>query len=252
MFSFLMTGVAGLLWIPFIVWGVYVLRLQYKFHEELHTSTKRITAAAVFLFIMFELRTAQVTMQNSPGLFILTVLALLASTTALYGHMFVSMASQMMVDMIHPNQDVAIEQPDYASAEALEEVGDLEGALSEYLVMARIFPRETECILKVAEAYLKLDRVDEAVKYFERALEKSGHDESAYRVTNRLSGIYQRIQDKPDEAKEVLHKFIDRFPKSSYVESAQRKLRMMEPAAAPKPFKSVSDLLEPPPTDLLG
>ena len=252
MFSILMTGMAGLLWIPFVGWGVYVLRLQYKFHEELRPTTKWVTAVAVLLFVAVELSTAQVQMRHSPGLFMLTMLALLASTTALYGHLFVSMASQLLVDMIHPDQDVAIDQPDYAAAEALEQVGDYEGALSEYLVMARIFPGETDCVLKVAEAFLKVDKSDQAVIYFEKALARTGQDESAFRVTNRLSGVYQRNLDQPDEAKEVLHRFIERFPHSSYVESAERRLRMMEPSAAPKPFKSVTDLLEPPPSDLLG
>jgi len=163
----------------------------------------------------------------------------------------VSIASQMVVDMIHPPQEHELEAPEFAPAEALEEVGDYDGALNEYLVMARIFPRDPEPIVKIADTYQELGDAENTAVYLEKALMVIVTPDHALRVTHRLSGIYNRELHQPDEAVRVLEDFITRFPDSDKTEKVQTKIdRLVGAESEPEEFKSVTGLLEAPPTDL--
>lgn len=251
--SFLSAFIAIALLIPFVAWGIYILRLQLTFREELKPTTKRVTVAGVIIFFAIELNLLPVLLGANPLYYFMTTLALILSTAALYGHLFVSIASQMAVDMIHPPHEHQPETPDFAPAEALEEIGDYQGALNEYLVIARIFPKDPDPVLKIADTYILLDDFDNAVRFFEKGLAAIGSPDRAVRITNRLSGIYNRQLNQPEDAKRILGEFLERFPDSEHRDNVQTKLdRMSQKKKPPQTFKSATGLLEPPPSDLLG
>jgi hypothetical protein len=251
MFNVFTNAITILLLIPFVGWGIYILRIQLKYREDLRRNAQIATVIGVLIFLTIEISIMQVSLGARSGMYILSVLALLMSTAALYGHLFVSIASQLIVNVIYPNDEIVVERPDFAAAEALEEIGDHAGALNEYLVMGRLFPKDPETVIKIGEAHLELDHIDDAAMYFERAFTQVGDAESGIRITNRLVSIYKGIQEDPDHAKEVLHRYLEKYPESKFDDSVQRRLRQLEPKKK-IPFKSVTDLLEPPPSDLLG
>lgn len=252
MLSVILSVLASLLLIPYVGWGVYVLRRQLIHHDELPRPVQWATLLGVLGFHIIELMVIRVPMGSESGLYLLTTLALVMSTTALYGHLFVSMFSQLIVDLIHPSTDHPVDHADFSAAEALEEVGDYQGALNEYTVMARMFPRDPEPILKVAETHLELDQIEEAIRFFEMGLKKVEEPQRALGVTNRLFGIYNGIQQSKDDARDVLKRYLERFPDSEFSESVQNRLERLDTKPIAKPFKSVTDLLEPPSSDLLG
>lgn len=251
--SLLSTFIAVALLLPFVSWGIYILRLQLTYREELETTAKWMTVAGVVIFFIIELNLLRVSLGTNSIDYFMTTLALILSTAALYGHLFVSIASQMAVDIIHPPQDHEPDTPDFAPAEALEEVGDYEGALNEYLVIARIFPKDPDPILKIADTYLLLDDLEQAIHFFEKGLAAVAAPDRAMRIANRLSAIYNRQLHKPEEAKRVLNDFLDRFPDSEHADNIHSRLKKMgEEKIEPQAFKSATGLLEPPPPDLLG
>ncbi len=251
--SFLSNFIAIALIIPFVAWGIYILRLQLTYREELETTAKWATIAGVIIFFIIELSLLRVSLGTKSIVYFLTTLALILSTAALYGHLFVSIASQMAVDIIHPPQEHEPDAPDFAPAEALEEVGDYKGALNEYLVIARIFPNDPDPVLKIADTYIHLDDLDEAVRFFEKGLSAVASPDRAIRITNRLSGIYNKQLNRPEEAKRILEEYLDRFPDSEHGANIQTRIeKISKRKTQPKVFKSATGLLEPPPTDLLG
>lgn len=251
--TYLSTIIAVLLFIPFVGWGIYILRLQLQFREEMEPVAKWATVVGVALFFIIELNLLRVGLSGNRLYYLMTAMALMVSTTALYGHLFVSIASQLAVDMIHPPQEQESETPQFSSAEALEEIGDYTGALNEYFVLARIFPKDPEPVLKIADAYIHLNDIENAVVYFEKGLAGIGFPDRAIRITNRLVGIYDKQLERPDDARRILKEFVARFPSSEHVNSVKAKLdRMDAKKEEPKPFKSATGLLEPPSTDLLG
>jgi hypothetical protein len=249
--SFISTFIAVALLVPFFGWGIYILRLQLIFREELESFAKWTTVVGVFVFFILEMKLLRVSLGGDSSYYIITTLALLLSTTALYGHLLVSIASQMAVDMIHPPQEHDVDAPEFSQAEALEEVGDYKGALNEYLVMARSFPCDPEPIVKIADTYEALGEVENVVLYLEKALAVIGTPDHAVRVTHRLSSIYNREMAQPEEAIRVLVDFVERYPTSENTDKVQAKIdRLSEKEPEPEEFKSVTGMLEAPPVDL--
>ena len=225
-----------------------------RYREELEASIKWITVAGVIAFLTIELFILRKWMGDLSIYYMFTTLGLMLSTAALYGHLIVSIASQIAVDMIHPPDKHEAHIPDFAPAEALDEIGDYEGALNEYLVIGRIFPNEPDPILRLADAYMNLDDIDQALKYFLKGLSLINAPNRALRITNRIAGIYSRTLDLPEEAKKVLQSFVKRFPTADECSSVLRRLDAMEKPDKKEVevFKSTTGMLEPPPSDLLG
>lgn len=252
--SIVSSFIAMALFVPFVGWGIYILRVQLVHHEELAPVARWVTLGGVLAFFLIELGVLRIWLGSNTVEYFISALGLILSATALYGHLFISVASQLVVDLIHPSHDISDEElrPDFSAAEALEEVGDYDGALSEYLVMARIFPADADPVLRVAEVYLRLEDHANGTKFLEKGLNRIDSPERAMRVTNRLFGIYKQELGKPEESRRVLNDFLDRFPGSEYSETVQSRLdRLEQKKDGPKPHKSVTGLLEPPPGDLL-
>lgn len=211
--------------VPFFGWGIYTLRIRYQLHEELSHSMENITLVAIALFYMVEISLLGGWMDGSPTLLMFTILALIVSGMALYGPLLVAAAAQFFVNLILPPKRADPHSPHFAPAEALERVGDHEGALQEYLVMVRIFPQDATCALRVADSFMTLDRVAESTQWFERGLSNLTDPERSARVVNRLSTIYLNRLEQPDEAGRVIREFVDKYPEDERVAGMQERLK---------------------------
>ncbi len=240
--------------VPYIGWGVYTLRLRYVYHEELETLWEGCTLVLVGMFCGVEILLLRNLAGDSVTYYLFSVLGIFSSTAALYGPMLVSLAAHMTVEMIHPDRPHDEQQPDFGPAEALEDLGDWEGALKEYTVFARIFPKNPEPVLTMADMLLELDKPENAARMFERGLFLLSDEDREWRIINRLAGIYENQLDDPKEAMRVLNIHIDFYPESEIVVTIEQRIeRLRDKERQPaSPVHSESELLEPPPGGLSG
>lgn len=212
------------LMVPFFAWGVYTLRARYQYHEELHRAAEWMTVIGVLAFFAIEMSLLRTWMYDRPGMFVLTGLALTVSMAALYGHIMVSLASSVFVEAVMPDMDPNAQSPQFGPAEALERLGDYDGALQEYLVIARIFPKDAETCVRIGNSLMKLERYEEAVKALGRGFKLTAVEEDALSIANRMHVIYKDRLDRPQEAKKILERFLERFPQSPRTDSVLRRI----------------------------
>ena len=212
------------LMLPFFAWGIYTLRERYVLHGEIPRRVELATLAGVLAFCLVQLFLIRLWIGGVEVLYIFALLSLLVASTALYGPMFVSVASQAVVDLVHPPTEDRAHTPHFGPAEALEEVADFDGALREYMVLARIFPRHAETALRTGHAFAELGRYDEAVEALERGLAMIEEPSRALMITNRLSDIYLRRLDREEDSRRVLKAYLRRFPDGDRVQSVIKKL----------------------------
>ncbi len=225
-------ALSALLLIPYFAWGIYTLRVRYRYHEDLSIVTEAITLLAVAVFYAVETVLLHTSMKHSGPYFVFAVLGLTASGTALYGSTAISLASQLLVDVVAPAERSKTREPRYGPAEALEREGDYEGALREYMVLARIFPKEPQILMRIGDLYMTLSRCEEAAPWFERALDRLTVPEKSLQITNRLCEIYSRHLDRPQDSIRLLEAYIAKFPNEEYVESVTARLSRLRASNA--------------------
>lgn len=220
--------------VPYVGWGLYTLRLRYRYHEELPLRTEAVTVGAILIFYLVELYLLKWSLASAPVLMIFTMLGLFVSGAALYGPLGVSFFSRLVVDLVMPAERSKTREPRYAPAEALERQCDYAGALNEYLVIARVFPRDPTVLTRIADMHMKLEQPQEAVRWFERALVCIDSAEKSLNVTNRLCTIYTRQLGRSDEAQRLLAEYVDKFSDTPYAVSVRERLnRLRETAHRP-------------------
>ncbi|MDP7639999.1 MAG: hypothetical protein QGG73_09840 [Candidatus Hydrogenedentes bacterium] len=231
--SFLLPAVFVILTIPYLAWGVYALRIKYRYHEEFSPATEAITLTAVTIFFVVELSLLRAWMLDTPLMFVFTVLGLLVSGAALYGSMLVSLASQLLVDFFIPARHDEVHAPNFVPVEALERVGDYDGALQECLVIAQIFPKDPDTLLRVAQNMTELDRYEESTQWFEAALALMNDPTKSLRVSNRLAEIYNHRLERTGDARRVLEEYLANHPDSERAETVKKRIaRLSESAEA--------------------
>jgi len=222
-----MDYVAALDLIPFIGWGIYTLHRRYRYHEEPSLLLQIITLACLVLFFATEVWLLRPVLHNNTVLFLFTVLGLLVATVALYGHIFIALASQLIVDMLVPGDDPAPDRPRLGPAEALERQRDYEGALEEYLVLARIFPHDPVVHSRIAEDLLRLSRPGESVAWFKRALRYTASAEHNLSLATRLCEVYEQFLGEPDGGVETLQAFLRSYPDTPEAETVRARLQQL-------------------------
>lgn len=234
--------------IPYFAWGVYTLRVRYKFQAELAPQVQGATLCAVAIFLSIEMYAMGSILSGRPLEHIFSVLGLILSAVALYGPMFVSFATHFLTEMVHPTDSEDTDTPQFSPAEALERAGDYEGAVEEYLVITRIFPKDPSTALRLADAFTELERHEDSVEWFERGLELLEDPERGIRVANRLIEIYLHRLEKPAQAVNVLRNYLERYPESERADSVRERLeRLLE--EHPQPPEEVIEPGEAPQED---
>lgn len=219
--------VSALALIPYFGWGIYTLRLRFRYHEDISPILEALTLLAVAAFFAVEILLFHAYMRENQIFYIFAMLGLVVSGVALYGHMGVSLLSQLMVDTIAPGERSKTRELRFGPTEALEREGDYEGALREYLVIARIFPREAEVHLRIAEVYINLSKPEDAVVWFRRALGFIESPERSLEVTNRLYEIYNRQLGNPEEAGRMLEAYLTKYPDAEYSGAVRSRLERL-------------------------
>ena len=227
---------SALLLIPYLLWGIYALRHTLLYKQEMRPRTEGITLVLLLLFFIFQHHLLKMWLYDSPLKYIAALMGLFASAVALYGPMAVSLSTHMLVDMMMPKGNYSVQVPQYSSGEAFERVGDYEGAVREYMTVARMFPKDPTAALRVGDNLAKAGDMDEAATWFERGLETLDSPEQSLSVTNRLFSMYSGQLAKPDKAREVLEKYLAKFPDAEYTESVRQRLNYLSEENPPPPF----------------
>lgn len=220
--------VSGLVLIPYFGWGIYTLRLRFRFHEDINPAIETVTLVAVAVFYAVEIYLLRAYMGYHQVFYIFSVLGLIVSGAALYGPMGVSLLSQLLVDTIAPGERSKTLEPRFEPAEALERESDYEGAVREYMVIARIFPHEPTVHIRIGEAYMMLLKPEEAAPWFHRALKCLESPDKSLQVTNRLCEIYNRQLGRPEEVGRLLEAYLNKYPRAEYAASVRERLKSLE------------------------
>lgn len=222
--------ISGVFLIPYVGWGIHTLRLRLRYHEDLPPSVEVFTLAGVTLFYIVEMFLLHAYLRRMPVLYAFAILGLFVSGAALYGPMAISLLSQLMVDSVMPKERSKTHEPNYAPAYALERQSDFEGALREYMVIARIFPKDPTPITHIAELEVHLSHPAEAARWFERAFDMLDSEEKCLHVVNRLYQLYVRELDNKAAAEAAMNRYLSRFPNAAHGESMRLRIERLRPS----------------------
>ncbi|GMW02488.1 MAG: hypothetical protein AMXMBFR84_36240 [Candidatus Hydrogenedentota bacterium] len=226
--------IAGLLLIPYLCWGVYLLRFRLRHHLDFNRATETFTVAALLFFFLLQFSMLHQWLARSPALYLLASLGLIVSGVALYGPIVGSFVSHSLVELVMPGAHADVHEPRYGAGEAFERQSDFENAAREYMAVSRMFPKDATSPLRAADNLVKVERFEEAAEYFEIALGNSNSADQCLRITNRLADLYQRHLNQPADAVGVLEQYLADFPDTEFAESIRARLkRLREPGELP-------------------
>lgn len=227
--------------VPFFGWGIYLLRRRYLYYEESTARLEVATAAFIGVFFWIESLVLRQALSGQLLLHLAAILGLSVAGFALYAHVVISLISRLVVDMVAPGDDEAVDHPRFGPVEALEREGDYEGALQEYLVLARIYPRNVEVLSRTASMQNLCGNPETAAEWFVRARKRASRPDDALGVVNQLCQLYERELDQPEKSDHYLARFIRDFPDSPDVPIVRDRLNRR----SDKQDWSVSDFLDP-------
>ncbi|HPO13909.1 MAG TPA: tetratricopeptide repeat protein [Candidatus Hydrogenedentes bacterium] len=227
--------VALVIFVPFFVWGLYALHKKYQRQQDLPPWLEAITLLGVVLFYALEIDQLHEVMSLQPLMYVFTLLGLFVAGMALYGHMAISLSSRLIVDIVVPSGEEVSDRPRFGPAEMLERQNDYESALQEYWILARTYPRNPQVHRRIAECFLHLKRPEEAVKWFERALQNMKDPDKALPVLSRLCDIYLNVLQQPGATLSALGRFIQEYPNTKAAETARARLSALGAAVEEKP-----------------
>lgn len=191
-----------------------LLRRRFVYYEENSIQLEAGTIVALALFFWLEASVLRHALGHQTLLYFFAVLGLSVAAFALYAHVAISLASRLVVDLVVPGDESTMNQPRFGPVDALERSEDYEGALLEYLVLARIYPRNFEVLRRTGRIQELLENHTEAVTWYHRARKRAASSQEALTVTNRLCAIYDGALDEPASADEVLARFLEDYPDS--------------------------------------
>lgn len=218
---------SGLLLIPYLLWGVYLLQQRLAHDVEFDRTVETFTVVFLAIFFVFEFTLIKMWLENDVVSLVFATLGLGVSAFALYGPLLMSFGSHLVVDVLMPTGRYNPSVPRYGAAEGFEMRGDFEGAAREFIAIARKFPKESRAALKAADNLMKIDQPEVAARWFEAAIESISDPEEALSISNRLCDIYGSTLGHHEEAREVLEEYLERFPDSEYADSVRRRIDRM-------------------------
>jgi tetratricopeptide (TPR) repeat protein len=219
---------SGLLLIPYLCWGVYLLRFRARTQSELNPRYEAITVACLILFYLVEFNSLMTWFKLSPIAFVGACIGLIVSGAVLYGPMILSLGSHVLVEILMPSGASVAHHPQYGAAEAQERDGDFAAAANEYIAVARMFPKDSKSVLRAADNLAKAGEAEKAAEWFERGLGLLDSAEQSLPVTNRLFELYTRQLNKQISARRILEQYLEKYPDAEYAEYVHRRLRRLD------------------------
>ncbi len=210
--------------LPYFGWGIYTLHHRFRNREEFPPTVEAATLIGLLLFFAFETVYLRAAMRDNVILHLFSMLGLFVSAVALYGHMAISFSSRLIVGIVAPGDDRAVDRPRFSPAEILERQGDWDGAIKEYLVLARIFPRNPAVHVRIGNCFIETEQHAEAAPWFERALSHLDNDEEALPLLNRLCELYTRDLNDESGARKALELHLKRFPGSENADNLRARI----------------------------
>ena len=217
---------------PFVVWGFYLLRLQFTGDEEIPVVLEAVTLGLLIVFYAFQFAVLEALLSDSLGLFVGACLLLIALGAGLYGPMLTSFLSRTLVGVFMPNAEPPVSTPHLGAGERLERLDDFEGALHEYESVARMFPDHPDVALRMGSTLARLERYEEAAEHLEKALGANEDPEESYPLLARLVEILVTDMDQRGAAIEALGQFAEKFAGTNEAERAQRRMERLSQAPA--------------------
>jgi len=221
----LSTVMAGLLLIPYLCWGVYVLKHQLREHADFPLVVEAATMAALVFFFLVELPLLRMWLSPSPLWLFAATAGLIVSCAALYGPIMFSFVSHAIINVVMPHGQKRVQAPEYGPSEGLERNGLFEDAGHSYAAVARAFPKESTPALRAADNFMKIGDTEQAAEWFENGLANVTNSKQAMPIAFRLFEIYSRMLHDDERARTVLETFLDHFPDSDQTESVQKRLK---------------------------
>lgn len=220
--------------ILFFVFGIWSIHRRFGKHEEWSMRHQLLVLAVVAAFYLLEVTTLRFMLRESIVQFIFALLGLLVAGLALYGHIIVSVISRLMVEFLIPDNPNAATTPRLGPAEALERQEDWEGALHEYYILARIYPNNPMISVRAANNLVRLNRNEEAVAWFERAIKHTHKAEDNLALVRRLCDTLETL-NQPEQINEVLRLFSERFADHETAEYVIQELKKKSDAIKEMP-----------------
>lgn len=202
----------------FVAFGIWSLHKRFQKFEEWSFSTQLFVLLGVAIFYLIEIQSLSILLKESVVQFIFALLGLLVAGLALYGHIVVSVTSRMLVEVLVPDNPAAATIPRTGPAEALERHQDWEGALNEYYILARMYPRNAMLCIRAANNLVRLNRNEEAVAWFQRAIKYTDKPEDNLAIVRRLCDTLETL-NQPEKINEALRTFAERFPEQGDAKS---------------------------------
>jgi tetratricopeptide (TPR) repeat protein len=211
--------------VPYFGWGIYVLRQRLRHDAELNHLLELATLGGLAVFYVLEISLLTEVMGHSYTIFFFSILGLVVSSAALYGPMLITLLSDVIVESVMPAGLTPAHEPKYGGAEALERQGDYQGAVKEYMIIARVFPKDPTAAIRIADNLVKLGRLDEAAEWFERGLVRIDTPQKSLMVTNRLYDLYHRHLGMPERARDLLVDYLDKYPQAEQAVYVRERLK---------------------------
>ncbi len=221
------TVLAGLLLIPYLCFGVYVLKHQLREHADFPVLVEFLVIGGLVVFFLIELPLLRMWLSPSPLWLFAATGGLIVSCAALYGPLMFSFVSHSIVNVVMPHGQKRVQGPEYGPSEGLERNGLFEDAANSYAAVARAFPKESIPALRAADNFMKIGDTEQAAEWFENGLANVTNSKQAMPVAFRLFEIHSRMLHDDESAKTVLEKFLERFPDSDQTESVERRLNRL-------------------------
>lgn len=209
---FQIVGIALL--VPFFGWAIHLLRRRFVYYEENSIGLEAATAGGLILFYWLEATVLKYALGHQVLLYLFSILGLVVAGFALYAHVVISLVSRVLVDLVVPGESGGVDQPRFGPVESLERSEDFEGALKEYLVLARIYPRNFEVLSRTARVNQLLGQPGEAVAWYMRARKRAPGAREALAAVNHLCALYDGELSLPDETDRQLAWFMATYPDS--------------------------------------
>lgn len=207
-------------------WGVSLLYQKWIKNYDYPFWLDLLSLIIMFTILGIELLQLRDWLRNYTLLYILSVLGLFITVSALYSHSFISLTTLVFLSIIHPGEESAPDVPRFGPAEILERENDWRGALNEYFVLARIYPHHPSVHIRIANAYVKLNQPKESLQWLKKALHYLKKEEDIYLIIARYCDIAHDIGDI-DSAMEIIGYYLKQYPNSPHSKSIlERKKRM--------------------------